>query len=124
MKPLRDILIVVVLGSVVVWFVVGFIEKSHDASVSYSTVVQDATLACRNDGMDCHFSSIESAQQYLNSPEHQAKVKARAEEETRRKKAGEDFDVYANCVSKVKNQKQMDACKKERAKQLAARPAP
>jgi hypothetical protein len=74
--------------------------------------------------MDCHFSSIESAQQYLNSPEHQAKVKARAEEETRRKKAGEDFDVYANCVSKVKNQKQMDACKKERAKQLAARPAP
>jgi hypothetical protein len=123
-KRLRDVLIVVVLGSVVAWFVLGFIDKMHDASVNNSIVVRDAMLACLNDGMLCHFSSIESAQQYLDSPEHLAKVKARTEEEVWRKKAGEDLDIYANCVSKVKNQKQMDACNKERDKQLAARPAP
>jgi hypothetical protein len=120
MKRLRDLLIIIVLGGVVIWFVVGFIDRVHDASVNNSIVVRDAEIACLNDRMDCHFTSIESAQKYLDSPEHLGKVKARAEEEANQKKRIAAFEVYSTCVSKVKNQKQMNACNEQRAKQLAA----
>ena len=77
MKTLRDTLIVIVLGGVVLWFAVGFFRQMHEASVNTSIVVQEAALACRNDAMICSFSSVESAQAYLDSPEHKAKVAAR-----------------------------------------------
>jgi hypothetical protein len=77
MKTLRDALIVIVLGSVMLWFAMDFFRQMHESSVNSSIVVQEATLACRNDAMICSFSSEESAQAYLNSPEHKAKVAAR-----------------------------------------------
>jgi hypothetical protein len=120
MKRLRDLLIIIVLGGVVIWFVVGFIDQVHDASVNNSIVVRDADIACLNDRMDCHFTSIESAQQYLDSPEHLGKVKARAEEEARQKKTLAAIEIYHNCVGKVRSKKQMNVCNEQRAKQLAA----
>lgn len=79
MKKLRDVLIVVVLGGVVVFFVFRFIDWVHESSLSHSVVVGEAQIACLNDAMICSFSSEESARAYLNSPEHLAKVKAREE---------------------------------------------
>jgi len=110
LKRLRDILIVVVLGSVVIYFVVGFIDKMHRASINNSVVVRDAELACLNDGMICHvgydsFSSEESAAAYLKSPEHLAKVKAREEQKA-------EQDKLTNCVVAAKGSKQLRDCYK------------
>jgi hypothetical protein len=85
MKRLRDILIIVVLAGVVIWFVARFIHSVHEASVNMSAVVAQAEMECAVDGMLCHvgydsFQSVEDAEAYLKSPEHLAAVKAREEE--------------------------------------------
>jgi hypothetical protein len=109
-KRLRDILIVVVLGSVVIYFVVGFIDNMHKASINNSVVVAEAELACIEDGMICHvgydsFSSEESAAAYLKSPEHLAKVKAREEQKA-------EQDKLTNCIVAAKGSKQLRECYK------------
>jgi hypothetical protein len=96
MKTLRDALIIVVLGGAVLWAAVEFFQHVHDASVNTSVVVQEATLACRNDAMICSFSSEESAQAYLDSPEHKAKVAARE------KKAAQEADFKQRVDALVK----------------------
>jgi hypothetical protein len=82
MKTLRDVLIIVVLGGVVVFCAIQFFEWYHRRSLGVNPIVGEAEIACLNDGMECHigsdmFSSVEDAQAYLNSPEHLAKVKER-----------------------------------------------
>ncbi len=84
MKTLRDALIIVVLGGVVIWFAAGFLEWLHQRSLDASLVVRDREIACLNDRVDCHvgsdsFSSIAAAQPYLDSPQHLAKVKERGQ---------------------------------------------
>jgi hypothetical protein len=90
-KNLRDFLIVVVLGSVVIGAVVTFVWNVHSASVAQSVIVQEAEVACILDGVICHagyeqFSSEEDARAYLKSPEHLAAEKARKDDEARMKK--------------------------------------
>jgi hypothetical protein len=82
MKTLRDSLIMIVLGGVVIFYAVRFFEWYHRRSLGLNPVVGEAEIACLNDHMVCHvgsdmFSSVEDAQAYLNSPEHLAKVKER-----------------------------------------------
>lgn len=82
MKTLRDALIIIVLGGVVIFYAVRFFEWYHRRSLGLNPVVGEAEIACLNDHMDCHvgsdmFTSVEDAQAYLNSPEHLAKVKER-----------------------------------------------
>jgi hypothetical protein len=82
MKTLRDILIIVVLGGVVVFYAIQFFEWYHRHSLGINPIVGEAEIACLNDHVECHigsdmFSSVEDARAYLNSPEHLAKVKER-----------------------------------------------
>jgi hypothetical protein len=93
-KRLRDILIVVVLGGIVVWAAATFIGNVHTASVSMSPVVGQAETACIEDGVICHagydaFSSEADAQAYLDGPEHIAAVKKRQAQADQDKKDGE-----------------------------------
>ena len=46
MKRLRDVLIIVVLGGIVIWFVAGFVQSTHQAYVNMSGVVGQAEGAC------------------------------------------------------------------------------
>lgn len=125
MKRIRDILIIVVLGGLVIWYVAGFITGVHQASVQQNITVRQAETACIVDGMICHagyefFSSVADAEAYLKSSEHLTKVKAREEEAVRQKKDSAASEIYANCASKAKDRKQMNACDKQSAKQLGA----
>ncbi len=87
MKTLRDVLIVIVLGGVVIYFVKDWIEAVNRHTVALSTVVQKASLACTGDGMTpCEFSSETSAQAYLDSKQHLDAVKRREDRERDLKK--------------------------------------
>lgn len=77
LKTLRDTLIVVVLGGVVVYCAIQFVEWQHRRSIALNPIMGQAEVACLNDHMVCNFSSVESAQAYLNSQEHLAKVEER-----------------------------------------------
>jgi hypothetical protein len=118
MKRLRDLLIVIVLGGVVIWFVAQFVGDVHHASVQMSTVVSEAETACILDEVICHagydsFQSEEGARAYLNSPLHLAAVKARDE-----KKVQEEQDKkYYECLTVAKGRKQLLDC--DRLKQGA-----
>lgn len=103
MKRVRDILIIIVLGAVVVWFIVGFIDKMREASLNNSTVVRQAESACIEDGMTCSFTSEASAETYLKSAAHLAKVKARQEKK-------EKDDRYTDCAAKAKGRKHLQDC--------------
>jgi HSP90 family molecular chaperone len=110
LKTLRDTFIVAVLGGVVVYYAIQFFEWQHSRSVVLSPIVGQAEVACLNDQMICSFSSIESAQAYLNSPEHLAKVKERekqaAEEEAFNKRVD---DLVSQGAAKVRAE-----CRKDR----------
>ena len=82
MTKLRDFLIVLVLGCVVLAVAIHFFSGVNDSYVSLSPVIGEAEMACQEDNMLCHvgrdsFPSVESAQAYLNSPEHLAHVRER-----------------------------------------------
>jgi hypothetical protein len=88
---LRDILLVVVLGGIVVWWAARFLRGVHEATVVMSPVIADAEFACIEDGMICHlgrdsFSSEQDAQAYLDSPDHHAGVEKRATGAAREKR--------------------------------------
>jgi hypothetical protein len=89
-KQLRDILIIVVLGGVVIWALVTFIGNVHDSRISNSLIVGKAAQACEEDEHICNFTSEESAQAYLDSPEHLAAVKARQAQSDQTKKGAKD----------------------------------
>jgi hypothetical protein len=85
MKRLRDVLIIVVLGGVVIWFVAGFVHSTHKAYLDMVVGPREADLACMEDHVICHvgydsFQSVEDAEAYMKSPEHLAAVKAREEQ--------------------------------------------
>ena len=115
LKTLRDTLIIVVLGGVVIFYAVRFFEWYHRRSLGLNPIVGEAEIACLNDHMVCHigsdmFSSVEDAQAYLNSPEHLAKVKERekqAAEEVAFKKRVDDFVKQG--AAKVRSE-----CRKDR----------
>jgi hypothetical protein len=85
-KQLRDILIIVVLGGVVIWALTTFIGNMNDSRVSHSLIVGQAQQACEEDERICNFTSEESAQAYLDSPEHLVAVKARQAQSDQTKK--------------------------------------
>lgn len=79
------------LGGVVIWALTRFVGNVHNAQVSQSVIVRKAETACVLDNVLCHagadhFSSEESAQAYLISPEHLAALKAQQAEEDQAKK--------------------------------------
>src|SRR5690349_14967401 len=91
MKKVRDWLIIIVLGSVVVFFVASLVKIFQDKSVANNMTVHEAEIACLNDRIQCHvgydsFPSVASAEAYLKSPEHWAAVKARQEKEAEQEK--------------------------------------
>jgi hypothetical protein len=94
-KKLRDFLIVVVLGGVVIGAAVTFFDSLHSASVAQSPIVRDAEIACiLDDVMICHagydsFASEKDANAYLESPAHLTAVKARQAQEDQAKKDAE-----------------------------------
>jgi hypothetical protein len=110
MKTLRDVLIIVVLGGVVVYYAIQFFEWQHRRSEALNPIMGQADVACLNDHMVCSFSSVESAQAYLNSPEHLAKVKERekqAAEEAAFNKRVDDLVIQG--AAKVRSE-----CRKDR----------
>jgi len=110
LKTLRDTLIVVVLGGVVVYYAIQFFEWQHSRSVALSPIVGQAEVACLNDQMICSFSSIESAQAYLNSPEHLAKVKEREKQEAEKEAFNKRVDdLVSQGAAKVRSE-----CRKDR----------
>lgn len=118
MKRIRDVLIVVVLGGIVIWFVVRFVSNIHDSFVALSPIVGRAEVACIEDGMLCHvgrstFESEADAQAYLDSPEHQAKEKERAvkAEEDRQ---GQELQKQAAEMAKQGVSVVKAACRKDR----------
>lgn len=115
LKTLRDVLIVVVLGGVVVYYAIQFFESYHRHSLGSNPIIGEAEIACLNDRVQCHvgsdmFSSVEAAQAYLNSPEHLTKVKERekqAAEESAFKKRVDD--LVSQGAAKVRSE-----CRKDR----------
>jgi uncharacterized protein (UPF0303 family) len=84
MKRLRDVLIVVVLGTVVcggavyaIACISGAVKQADDHALSVNVVYGQALAACEKDEQICSFSSVESAQRYLDSAEHKASVATR-----------------------------------------------
>lgn len=114
MKKIRDWLIIIVLGGVVVWFLAGLVKAFYDKSVATNITVQQAEIACLNDRIQCHvgydsFPSVTSAEAYLKSPEHFAAVKARQEREA----AEEKTMRTGKCIVAAKSDKEIRACYKE-----------
>lgn len=111
MKKIRDLLIVLVLGGVAVYVVVNWMEHMQAHSVAMNVVVRDASLACIDDGMKpCDFSSVESAQKYLDC--HTKLVNKRSEmvAKTLKQRQGEcKKSVAAGCEDMIKWEAELDA---------------
>jgi hypothetical protein len=112
MKQIRDLLIIVVLGGFVIWFIVDFIERTHQASVQMDSRVVNAKTECILDGVTCEFTSVTGAEEYLKSDSHLAAVKKREEEAVERKKT----EAYTNCLLNTQGRKQVLNCDKARQK--------
>ncbi len=83
MTKLRDALIILVLGGVVLFVLVHFLSGVHLANINGSPIVREAEIACIEDEVLCHvgldsFSSEADAQAYLESPRHQQALKIKA----------------------------------------------
>jgi hypothetical protein len=75
-------LIIFVFGIVVVFGAIYAFSIIQRHNLSANPVIGQAEAACQEDGVICHvgyemFSSVESAQDYLNSPRHLEAVKMR-----------------------------------------------
>lgn len=114
MTKVRDWLIIIVLGGVVVLFLARLVKTMHDESVANNMTVHEAEIACLNDRIQCHvgydsFPSVASAEAYLKSPEHLAAVKARQQKEAEQ----EETMRIGKCIVAAKSDKEIRACYKE-----------
>jgi hypothetical protein len=77
MKRLRDVLIVVVLGTLAIWGVACAFSGAQGDSLGRNVIYGQATRACEEDDRVCSFATVESAAGYLNSSDHKASVAMR-----------------------------------------------
>jgi hypothetical protein len=70
MKRLMMFLIILGLGTGAIWVAQNAFRSMKDYDLSLNVVYGEALRACEEDGAVCSFSSLESAQQYLDSSEH------------------------------------------------------
>jgi hypothetical protein len=109
-------LIVVVLSAVALYGLVyaisrasDAVEQANDRALSVNVVYGQALRACEEDERICSFPTLESAEKYLNSPEHKASAAIR---DLKRQQNAAANAAASAAIERSKHQKTGDRVRK------------